>query len=345
MSEIHSLYVNRLEQLGVKKQINKTRLKNHLLQHLPEAQAQFDGRNTVLIFKEGMRNMLKDALKKRDFDEDALILAKAAKIIRHDIFSHTGFKFTGSFPAKCQENSLPSSLKSLVSMILNGSNLKDQEKCDSQSCLTIGEGILYNIKKRESPTAGMSRHSLEREPPLPIYIGLNVHTQTRSKKLIQHLHHMGISISYDRVLQLEEWLATSVCEHFKDDGVVAPASLWKGLFTVSALDNLDYNPSSTTSVTSFHGTGISMFQLPIKAECGVPRPPIIVPPSENEKHALPDNYATVQAVALKNTSVSVPECNVPPAKGFLDGARAEEHNWVKHALRLLEKAELTSEDA
>ena len=72
--------------------------------------------------------MLREALRKRDFDEDALILAKAVKIIRNDIFNHTGFKITGSFPERCQETSLPSNLKSLISMIMNGSNLKDQDK-------------------------------------------------------------------------------------------------------------------------------------------------------------------------------------------------------------------------
>ena len=49
---------------------------------------------------------LKDALTDRDFDEDALILAKAAKIMRYDMFNNPGFKFTGSFPAKCQEKSI-----------------------------------------------------------------------------------------------------------------------------------------------------------------------------------------------------------------------------------------------
>ena len=42
--------------------------------------------------------MIKDALKKRDFSEDALILACAAKIVRKYIFYHEGFKFTGQFP-------------------------------------------------------------------------------------------------------------------------------------------------------------------------------------------------------------------------------------------------------
>ena len=77
--------------------------KNNLLQRFPDAQEQFDGRNTVLVFEEGMRNMLREGMRKRDFDEDALILAKAAKIIRNYIFNHIGFKFTGSFPERCQE--------------------------------------------------------------------------------------------------------------------------------------------------------------------------------------------------------------------------------------------------
>ena len=74
--------MNRLEDLGIKKAINKTRLKVRLLEHFPEALEQFDGRNTVIVFKKGMENMLKEALKKRDFSEDAMTLAKAATIVR-----------------------------------------------------------------------------------------------------------------------------------------------------------------------------------------------------------------------------------------------------------------------
>ena len=71
-----------------------------------------------------MKNMLKEALKKRDFSEDAAILTKAAVIVRNDIFNHHCVSFTGAFLPNCQEDSLPSSLKSLVSLILNGPNLK-----------------------------------------------------------------------------------------------------------------------------------------------------------------------------------------------------------------------------
>ena len=37
LSELHSLYVNRLEKLDIKKTINKTRLKEQLLQQFSDA--------------------------------------------------------------------------------------------------------------------------------------------------------------------------------------------------------------------------------------------------------------------------------------------------------------------
>ena len=53
-------------------------------------------------------------------------------------------------------------------MILNGPSLKEQGERESQACLTIGQGILYNTKKGTSGTdVKKSRHTLEREPPLP----------------------------------------------------------------------------------------------------------------------------------------------------------------------------------
>ena len=157
--------MNRLEEFGIKKVVNKTRLKSHLFARFPEAQEQCNGKSTILVFNEGMTNMLNEALKDQYFTEDAVLLAKAAAIVRKDIFNHQCFKFTGSFAAECQEDSLPSCL---VSMLLNRPSLKDQGNRESQACLTIGHGILYNTKKGTSYTdVKKSRHTLEREPPLP----------------------------------------------------------------------------------------------------------------------------------------------------------------------------------
>ena len=87
LSELSSLHIQRLEDLGIKKTINKTRLKIALLEHFNGTlQEQTDGRNTVLVFSEAISGLLKDALKQRDFSEDAENLARAATIVRKDIF-------------------------------------------------------------------------------------------------------------------------------------------------------------------------------------------------------------------------------------------------------------------
>ncbi len=309
LADLHSLYIKRLDDFGITKTVNKTRLKLDLLKHFPEAQEQCEGKSIVIIFKEGMQDMLKKALKKRDFSEDAAVLAKAAMIIRTDAFDHQCFKFDGSFSSKCQEDSLPSSLKSLISLILNGPNIKNQDHQESQTCLSVGQFILYNMKK-SSPCGTKTRHTVDREPPLPIYIGLNIHRQTRSKKLISQLYSMGISISYDRVFDLENKISTSICERFEEDGVVSPTSFRKGVLTISAIDNFDHNSSSTTSQASFHGTGIGLFQCPTTDNPGEEKSPITLPESGSRKHNLPESYSIVPAVALKPTDVVVPIVNI-----------------------------------
>ena len=49
LSEIHTLYQHRLDDLGIQKQINKTKLKDRLLQQFPEEEEQFDGKNSIII--------------------------------------------------------------------------------------------------------------------------------------------------------------------------------------------------------------------------------------------------------------------------------------------------------
>ena len=209
--------------------------------------------------------------------------------------------------------------------------MKNQEKQESQACLTIGQAIVFNAKKRSTadPEA-KPRHSLEREPPLPVYLGLNIYGLTRSKHLINQLHQLGICISYERVLQLEDWIAKAICIHFHEDGVVSPVCLHRSLITVGALDNLDHNPSSTTLQSSFHGTGISMFQFPSQNKSGECRPPLTVPASVSGKHAqLPEIYTSVPAVAIAKSDTVVPEVKVEQTKVCLDKALEAENEWVQ----------------
>lgn len=345
LSELHSMYVTRLENLGVHKTINKTRLKTSLLENFQEAQEQSDGKNVVIIFNKAIQSILKEAVQQRNFSEDAMILAKASAIVRKDMFSHEGFKFSGSFTEECQEQSVPASLKSLISMILNGVNIQSQESQESQACLTVCQTILFNAKERGTPSSksGQTRHTKRREPPLPLYIGFNVHAMTRSRTLLAKLYQVGLSVSYQRIIELEDMLAISISERFEMDGIVAPACLRKGIFTIGALDNIDHNPSSTTATTSFHGTGISIFQLPTEGSTGEERPPVTLPP-QGTSHSLPEEYATVHPVELNTSKVTVPECLMEEVGSCTDEEKQSEIRWVEHSLRKLQEENLTSED-
>ena len=127
------------------------------------------------------------------------------------------------------------------------------------------------------------------------------------------------------------------------EGVVVPACLRKGLFTVGALDNLDHNPSSTTAMNAFHGTVRIRKDNP-----GESRPLAKLSPCGSKQHHLPRAYGVVPAVALMSSSVDVPvplaPMNMQLPQTSLDEAKAKERRWVEHALALIEKGELTSDD-
>ena len=88
-----------------------------------------------------------------------------------------------------------------------------------------------------------------------------MHAQTRKRELIDIIHDSGLSISYDRVLSISTDVGNKICDTYHKNGV-CPPSMRKGLFTTAQVDNIDHNPSSSTAITSFHGTAISVFQHP-----------------------------------------------------------------------------------
>ena len=84
---------------------------------------------------------------------------------------------------------------------------------------------------------------------------LKIYAVTRSKSLVNALFNLGISISCDHFLKLTAEIADGVCKHFEMDGIVCPSKMRYRVFTTAAVDNINYNPCSTTSNESFHGTG------------------------------------------------------------------------------------------
>ena len=158
-------------------------------------------------------------------------------------------------------------------MILDGTS--SNSSVNSQACLSIAQLIVYNSSKKKSKNLASDcknvRHTLSREHPLPLYVGLKIHSLTRGRKLVEQLHNLGITASYTLVKNVESNIADTMCKQFEADCVVCPSSLRKGLVTVGAFDNLDHNPTSTTAQSAFHGTAISITQFPTSTDDGESR--------------------------------------------------------------------------
>ena len=126
-------------------------------------------------------------------------------------------EFNGSFDAQCQEKSVPVSLMALVSMVLYGTNITTQTSSTlmPQPALTLSQLLMYNSLVRQSKTATITRHSQDRETPLPMYLGIMVHTKNRKKALVDTLFNLGLCISYDRVLDVSTELGNKVCLYYE----------------------------------------------------------------------------------------------------------------------------------
>ena len=99
------------------------------------------------------------------------------------------------------------------------------------------------LQKRNSRT---SHHTSAKETPLGIYVAFLLHSQTRSRLLIDKIHDLGLCIPYNQMLVLSKQLGNSVYTQFESDGVICPTKLRLNVFTF-AVDNIDHNPSSRSA--------------------------------------------------------------------------------------------------
>ena len=152
------------------------------------------GRDVLLAFNEDIGSALHKACE-HDADSDDVHLARAANIVRRDMLKMKT-AFSGSFDALCQEQSVPKSLLALVAMILNGPTIQEQSS-HSTPTLTISQLLMFNsyARRRQSTSIRSITHGHNRETPLPVYLGMLIHTKTRKRDLVDTLFYFGLSVS------------------------------------------------------------------------------------------------------------------------------------------------------
>ena len=167
--------------------------------------------------------------------------------------------FTRTFSTNCQKNSVPKELLSLISSFIGRT---DHTSNLNQVTLTCAQLIVSNYKPNNTGTEDKMRcHSQKRQTLVFLYNALNLYGRLRSKCIITNHFHMGLSVTYLRILKITKQTADAMLEQFKDLKCFLPRATQKGLFTKIVKDNIEINLRLSTSTMDYHGTGFSLIQM------------------------------------------------------------------------------------
>ena len=173
---------------------------------------------------------------------------------------------------------------------------------------------------------------------MPLFLSALLHSRTRSKDLVDTLYRLGLSVSYDRVLGVAADHGNTAISHFETIGTVCSPTLNIGVFTTSAVDNIDYDPTVTTAQGSFHGTGISLFQHPNTENRSTAQRSFDSTSRSGKKVTkLPVSYTLVPAVTVTKSEPPVPDvCGLQkPGCSLMSKAVAQENDWCDHLSKII----------
>ena len=125
------------------------------------------------------------------------------------------------------------------------------------------------------------------------------------KHQIENAHHLGLSVSYDRVMDVNVLVAHAVCKRHVEEGwfyrrmcsVLSSPHMMSTIWTATRSGNL--------SRGDFHGICITVTNHLSKENSGIRRPPIILDQNTKSKPKLPDRYIIVPPVVIKNDAKSL----------------------------------------
>ena len=103
-------------------------------------------------------------------------------------------------------------------------------------------------------------HNLTKVPPLHVFVAQAIHDVSRSKKLINIMNRLGISISYHEMLQIDTLLATKLIQNAGPHRVPVAEEIKSATTISGAMDNFDHEENTLSGIGGSHDTVLVLFQ-------------------------------------------------------------------------------------
>ncbi|XP_031340958.1 uncharacterized protein LOC116169072 [Photinus pyralis] len=250
LSEIYSKYV---QLNGLKsKRVFVEALRRNLGEQIEIVKSRRVNESSILLPKFGKTETLHEYIDNADDasgSQSILIgpseLAQMDKIcsdIRVELDKIPDFVDFNDLTIECYKQYIPESLIWIIKCITGDSG-------ELNSTMSICQDIIYSCFKGQKIT------------PKHVGLGIMIHQETRSKKIIECLHSCGHSIPYKDVLRLRNTIAQKEVSRFvENDNSYIPTQLVEKRFVQFAGDNIDILEESLDKAPTFHGTQIVAFQ-------------------------------------------------------------------------------------
>ena len=338
LSALRKLYDDRIQTLGSEwtgLNVHPSRFKDHLLKKLgSDWSAYNEGKEVYISHKKTVGVALAEIARPQVTEEEAEKIVDVAVMLRKYILQKQ-MPFGGSFNSQSQSGPVPQPLLTLIGVLLEGSSsitqrLQDDEVSHTSRmrvACTISQIICSNAIKQTSQTETLYQRR-ERETPLPLYVGLKLHVNDRQKGNISIFHGLGMSVSYDRVMEVRKNFAKAVSKRWAEDGVVVPTNIKRGVFVTSAVDNLD-----ESGRCEFHGTAMTLTSHPTTDNMGEDPPPLRLDLLDKSPVQLPYDYANVPYVDEYAGDIHLsPSEKELPRPTFDENLQrgAPDEAWLKH---------------
>lgn len=251
--------------------------------------------------------------------------------IRADLEATPGHDSYANFSEDAIEKCVPDSLYNFFKWVVVDAADDDEAPVDQgthKKILDICQTVVYAASHGRKKT------------PKQIGTGLLVHHATRSKKLVDHLHDCGDSISYDTVQRITTSIAEAQLSDFeKNDSTFIPRGIVSNKFVQFAADNLDILEETLDGKGTFHVTQMVAFQtgpgVPTSVEgtrIGRSKSLKKVPPEFHQIHTVIQHSQAVQPILPRGITAE----NLLAPAGVSKNHESKDLAWILSRLQQAE---------